>query len=446
MRIKGLILCLVLLLVPVAGFAAEKVTPGQAIAMALAKNHQLQAASNGADAVRNEVGINRSRYFPRMTLEENAAASNSPTRVFMMKLDQGKFAQSDFEPARLNNPSSYHDFRTALQLDQPLFDLSITRSTTVAATAAESSLFALEQKRQDVALEVYAAWLEVRRAKAYQEIAGQARTEAQEHLRLAGVRVGVGTGLKSEDLRARTFLYDVEQQLISADNNLKLARMRLSMVTGGSSGEELDIDDGIAVAVMPATLEELQQVAVENRQDLKAVGKETEKAAAATSLARAAYFPTIYANASYQMNDYSVPFGRDNDSWQAGLSLRWEVFSGMKTANEVAKSKALERAAREYQQDYLSHMGFQVRESYLRYEEAVKKLELSRQAVADAEESVRLISKRYQNSLSTMVELLDAQTALNRARAAQVEMENGQTLSVARIWQSAGVFLKEVLK
>nr|WP_279342541.1 TolC family protein [Geotalea sp. SG265] len=431
---------------PLAGVAAEKVSPRQAIVMALAKNHQLQATGHELTAVEKEAIISRSRYFPRISLEENAAASNSPTRVFMMKLDQGRFAASDFEPARLNNPSSYHDFKTALNLEQPLFDLVITRSSAMAETVAESRRLAMGQKRQVVALQVYAAWLEVRRAKAYLGIAEQAMAEAREHLRLAGVRVGVGTGLKSEDLRARTFLFDVEQQLISAKNNVTLARMQLSLVTGGSSGEELDIDDGITVDGMPLNLKELQQLAVENRQDLKAIGKETEKAAAAIALARAAYYPTLYANASFQMNDYSVPFGHDNDSWQAGLSLRWDLFSGMKTANEVAKSQAMEHAAKEYQQDYRNTIGYQVSESYLRYEEAGKKLDLARQAVADAEESVRLIGKRYQNSLSTMVELLDAQTALNRARAVQVEMENGQALAVARIWQSAGVFLKEVLK
>jgi outer membrane protein TolC len=45
-----------------------------------------------------------------------------------------------------------------------------------------------------------------------------------------------------------------------------------------------------------------------------------------------------------------------------------------------------------------------------------------------------------------MVEVLDAQTALNRARVNMVENETGYALATARIWYAAGVFLKEVMK
>lgn len=438
-------LCLILLF-PLMSFAESRISARQAILMALENNHQLKSVGHEVRAAEEDVRVNRSKYLPRIFLEESAAISNSPTHVFMMKLDQGKFASSDLAIGNLNHPSSYHDFKTALVLEQAIFDLSLIKSTLIAKTAAESYKFSADQKRQDVAVKVYSAWLEVRRAKAYAGIAGQSMADAKEHLRLAEARVGAGTGLKSEGLRARTFLLDAEQQVITANNDLKLAKMQLARIIGGHPGEEVDIDDEISLVGMTATLKELQLTATENRQDIKAIKKETEKASAALDLARTGYLPTLYASASYQLNDYRVPFGRDNDSWIAGLTLRWEFFSGMKTSSEVAKSRSLELAAQEYEKDYADAVAYQLNESVLRHEEAGKRLELARHAVIDAEETVRLISKRFQNSLSPMVELLDAQTSLNKARAVQVDMENGQALAVARIWQSAGVFLKEVLK
>ena len=79
-------------------------------------------------------------------------------------------------------------------------------------------------------------------------------------------------------------------------------------------------------------------------------------------------------------------------------------------------------------------------------EEAVKRLEVARHALVDAEESVRLISRRFENSLMTMVELMDAQTTLNRARAQLVENESSYALATARLFHAAGIFLKEVYK
>jgi outer membrane protein TolC len=45
-----------------------------------------------------------------------------------------------------------------------------------------------------------------------------------------------------------------------------------------------------------------------------------------------------------------------------------------------------------------------------------------------------------------MIELLDAQTALNRARATVVENEADYAQATARVWYTAGIFLKEVMK
>jgi hypothetical protein len=44
------------------------------------------------------------------------------------------------------------------------------------------------------------------------------------------------------------------------------------------------------------------------------------------------------------------------------------------------------------------------------------------------------------------VEVLDAQTALNRARSSVVENETGYALATGRVWFDAGIFLQEVMK
>ena len=70
----------------------------------------------------------------------------------------------------------------------------------------------------------------------------------------------------------------------------------------------------------------------------------------------------------------------------------------------------------------------------------------TRMKVAQAEEGVRLIGKRFENSISTMVELIDAQSALNRARANLIEGESNYALANGNVYHAAGTFLKEVLK
>ena len=66
--------------------------------------------------------------------------------------------------------------------------------------------------------------------------------------------------------------------------------------------------------------------------------------------------------------------------------------------------------------------------------------------MAYAEETVRLLTKRFENSLATMVELLDAQTALNQARANLADTEADYALAGGQVYYTAGIFLKEIMK
>jgi outer membrane protein len=418
----------------------------EAIRLALARNNLIKAAEYEKTAAQHGVSVSRSRYFPRIFLDESFAASNSPTRVFMMKLDEGRFTQNDFLINNLNQPSSTADFRTAFTLEQPLLDLNIGYGTEIAETEAAEKDLALERRGEEVGFTVFASYVEVQKARAILDTAKKAVRDAEEHRRLAKVRNEAGTGLKSDELRAGTFLAEMEQQEITAKNNVLLAGMRLALATGGQAGETLGIRGTISGMTFDVSSEDIATIAFRNRKDLQETEKEVKKAEVGVKMAGSAFLPTVYANATYQMNDRDIPFGRDNDGWIVGANLRWELFDAMRRFDERARSRALRNSAREYLEQQKKEIALQVRESLLRRDEAAKRLEVARASYADAEEGLRLITKRYTNSLATLVEVLDAQTALNRARVNVVENETGYALATARIWHAAGIFLKEVMK
>jgi outer membrane protein TolC len=364
----------------------------------------------------------------------------------MMKLDQGRFTQNDFLIENLNHPSSHGDFRTSFKLEQPLLDFSIGRGVAMAEREDATAGFALERRRQETAFRVFAACLEVQKAHAGLAAAEQSGKSAAEHLRLARVRGEAGVGLKSDELRARTFLAEAAQRTISARNDLAVAKMRLSLTTGGDAGVPLDIDGRIAVPAVTHGYDVLLSQALLNRQDLKEAEAGVGKAGAGVGMARSGYLPTVYGSAAYQMNDRDIPFGRDNDAWMVGASLRWELFDGLRRSNEVGKARALEHSAAERREYLRGEIALQVRESLLRREEAEKRLTVAHSSLEDAMEGVRLISRRYENSLATMTELLDAETALTQARSRLIENENSLALATGRLYDAAGLFLKEVVR
>ena len=437
-----------LLLFSVAAVGAEplKLSIKDAIQMALKNNNQIKAAGFSSQAASQGVQSANSRYLPAVAFEETFAASNSPTNTFMMKLDEGRFTQNDFQISNLNNPSAVHDFKTALSVQMPLFVPSLSPLKELAVRDFRKSELHLEATRQGIAFQVFQTYLDVQKSAAWLSAADKALVDANENMRLATVRTSSGLGLKSDELRSRTHLAVVEQQLITARNNLTLAQMRLAQLIGLSEDETCDVSGVLESIAVPDISGQITNEALLNRVEMKQSHTDIEKSEANLRLAQSDYLPTVGAFASYQLNAKDAPFTSDNDAWSAGVSLKWHLFDGFRTDSERQRALSGRSAAREHLEATTKEIRYQLKESYIRRTEAAKHLEVAGNVVQDATETVRLLTKRYANSLATMVELLDGQTALNQARATLVENQAGYALAGGRIYYMTGTFVKEILK
>lgn len=426
--------------------AVRNLTMQEAVRMALENNHHVRAASLNARASSSSPRIATSRYYPQLFLEENFAASNSPTQTFMMKLDQGRFTQNDFLIDNLNHPGTWRNFKTALTMTQSLYDPSLSPSAEMARQEEVKAEAGYEDVRQNTAFQIFVLSLDTLRARAWVRAVEQAMADAEEDVRLSGVRQREGVGLKSDLLRAQTHRASVEQQLITARNNLTLARMRAALALGLEGNSLVDVAGPGAPISPSCSVEELSGAALRERGDLRQARADLRRGEAAIKLSRSAYFPMLDLFGSYQFNSREHPFGSDNDAWVAGLSLKWALFDGFRRDNEHRRALALRSAAEEEVAAKTGDIVFQIRESCLRRDEAAKQLEVARRALRTAEETVRLLSSRYENSLATMLDLLDAQTALNQTRSKLVDAEADYAFSGGRVFHAAGIFLKEIMK
>jgi len=446
MHIGALVVAVIIGMAGVASAASGRLSVRDAITIAAGSNQLVRAAGYKAEAAQQGVTVARSGYFPVLSFEEVFSATNAPTQSFMMKLDEGRFSQSDFQIANLNNPGVQHDFRTALLLQQPLYNPATSPTVDLAAAESQRQAIMHDAAKQEAAFRAFEACLEIQQAKARLETAERAIREAKESMRLATVRREAGTGLRSDELRARTHLSSAEQELIAEHNRIAIARMRLALLLGMQDSEALDVDEKIGVIPMPYRTDELITIALENSSTIRQSKVERERSEAEVKLARAGYLPSVGAFASYQLNAKDAPFSADNDAWTAGVALKWQIFDGFRRGGERKRAAAERSAATEMLEQAANEVRFRIRESALRYEDAGARLSVARDALNDAEETVRLLTKRFENSLATMVELLDAQTALNKMRAAVIEREAEQALAGGRLYYTAGIFLKEMVK
>ncbi len=419
--------------------AAGPFTLKEAVELGLRDNHGLRAAAASTGAVAEEVGVARARLLPKISFEERYMRTDNPTFVFSSKLGQERFTAADFAIDSLNSPDAINDFQTSFSIEQLVYARGAWVGLLMAREEYSASKDELRWRREEAAFEIVKAWLGVSTAKGFVEAAEASVADSKEHLKIAEARHTAGLGLYSDVLRARTGLLAAEQRLVTAEKDSELARRALGMLVGvdeeawtSSSGFDLRLD----------AFDRYLSSALERR-DLRSTARRALNAKNAVSLANSAYLPTIGVGGSYFMNDHESPFGSEGESWQVSAFLRWDIFDASR-GHEAARARLRSVEAGERLEELKKSVSFGVRKAYLEVQEAAKNIELAEAALKSAEEGERLVKLRYENSLSPLVDLLDAGASLEHARASLVMRKNAYARSLAALSYEGGTILKDL--
>ena len=263
----------------------------------------------------------------------------------------------------------------------------------------------------------------------------RAEEDAVEHLRLASVAEAAGTGLASDRLRAEVALAEARRMRLTVENDLEIARRGLGLAVGR---EEALAPADAAPVIAPPDLETLIAGAG-RRADLRALEARVSNAHLGAKLAGAARLPEVGLTGSLQANDPDTPFGTSGTSYMVGLGVTWRIFDGFRTKNAEAQAEAGARQAEGFFAAMTKEARFRVREAWLRLQEAQAGIGIAEGALAAAEEGVRLVRVRYENGLAPMVTLLDAQSALNRARSDAARAHAGAAMALGELLFRAGL-------
>jgi outer membrane protein TolC len=419
----------------------EAVDFQQAVARALRANPVVAAAGYDYAAAQQDVETARGRYLPDLGFGLQFLRTDVPAEAFALTLNQGKLQASDFQDvSNFNNPPPRNDYVTTVTLEQPIFVPRVYLGHRMARAEAEAKGLDLSRAKEETVYRVLAAYLEVVTAKAYASVAERGLSDAREHLRLSEVAERAGTGLSSDVLRAKVSVAAAEGGKVTAESRLELARRGLSLAMGERDVPPVDVTGPPPVFPDPGTLEELQ-AAVTRRADLRAVSMRAANAGTHEDIRKSEYLPSLGILGEYRLDAEKNPFDPDNRSWKVGVGLTWNVFDGLRRESGVSRAASERRKAEEQYRGERDQAAYQVVQAYLGIREASLRAEIARAAVEAAEEGVRLIRNRYGNQIGRMIDVLDAQTALDRARAEAVKAENDIGQSRARLMFASGTLL-----
>jgi outer membrane protein len=393
--------------------AANTYTLGQLIDIAESNNPTTKEAWNHAKASAAAVGIAKSELYPTLFAFATGKNYNTPPLLYntFVVQDIGLFA-------------------TAVHLDYTLVDFGARRSE---ITVAQAKLVAANLSFNDTHLQLiqqvsqaYYALLNASGLRAAAEV-NLADAEALDEA--AQERRNNGLATLPDLLEARAEKEKANYDLQSAIGTEKTAFGDLATVISAQPVHVFkvqDLDDLHIPDALDQSVEDAIASAYKQRPDLLAERAKVKAAHAEVTHAVSAYFPTLsfegeggWVRAWGQQKPYPGTYAQTR-TYETGLSLKWTIFDGLRRENRVSHAKAEEAAARNAVHEREDQIADRV---WASYQDAVTALE-QRKAAASlltaSTESHSAAVESYKDGVRNLLDVLNAERDLARARALEV--------------------------
>jgi outer membrane protein len=408
------------------------------VTIALRSNPGLAAAGAQPDAAHGRTQQARSALLPQISGSGSASRSESPER------------QSLVGGTPFSSPeNTYEERSVALSARQSLVNVADWKSFATARAGERASRASYLWSQEEIVLAVETAYFNYLKSIQLQVVAQENLKVGEEQLKLAERRHEVGIGVEADILKARAQNAQDRLALITAENDVRIARANLCHVTGVSLDSPLVVDD--VSADEPAGAAPAPDVgqAVASRPDVAHQRHQLAAAEHDLGAARARFLPTLDFDFGYQRlldakNTVTLPEGDQVSefdaygSWRASLSANLPLFTGWSRHGRVNEARANLVAAREGLAQAERDARLQIETASLNATAAMEAIGVSRDGVRAAEEDLRVTQGSYTQGLVPILTLLEAQAALVEAKNAYVSAIYGHRIALAELDRALG--------
>ena len=382
--------------------------------LSLAKAEQLAAQNNPQ--------ISSARFTAAAAHQvPNQYRANFAPNVSGMFTGVGADNGSRLAAGGLNNPVVYNRLGSGLTVSQLITDFGRTGNLVGSANLhAQAQDQAMQFTRAQILLNTGLAYFAVLRAQAVLAV-------AESTVKTRQTVVDQITALAESKLRstldvsfAEVNLSDAKLLLVQAQNDLKSAQANLAAAMGLQNETTFTLDEEPLPPQLPDRLVDLVRTAMQDRPDLKDLRLEEGAAQQFTKAEHDLYYPSVAALATAGFapaGEVQIP-GRYG---AVGLNVTIPIFNGGLFHARQSEAELKARAAAENISDLENRVTRDVRVAYFNATTAYDRMALTRQMVDQATLALDLAHTRYDNGLSTVVELTTAELNLTQAQIADAD-------------------------
>ena len=396
------------------------------IKTALAENKDVRIAASRVEEFLGRYGVTRSQLFPQVATQFGAGSQRISTVT---------------QPAVASTQSNTFD---SFSLDLGMsWEIDLWGKLRRATEAARAELLATEQARQTVILSLtsgvatsYVTLIDLDRQLAIAKSTADSRGEFFRIIKLrfeGGVVSEVELNQARSDYEfALSTVPVIEKQIAQQEN-------ALSVLLGRNPGP-IARDRTLDKLVLPQVPADLPSSLLERRPDIRQSEQLMVAANARIGVAKAQFFPTISLTAILGTASSALGnlFKGASQTWSYGGTVTQPIFTGGNLISQLRVAESQQKTALLQYQKSIQTAFQEVNDSLIDQTKTREQLAAQARQVDSLRNYARLARLRYDNGLTSYLEVTDAETKLFNAELQYAQSQGQLFFALINVYKSMG--------
>lgn len=387
----------------------------EAVSLSISNNKSLKQSQYALEGAKAGVQEAKERRLPDVKVSGSYMRLNTPNvsgNLLQMMAGESGGQGSEAGSVKVNQVA----FGMA-NASLPLFSGNrINNGVKAAAYLEKAAAYDVEYQSDLVIDNTIEAYYNLYKAQAYLKLVA-------ENNRTALNRVKDFANLEKNGVIPRNDLLNVQLQqknmelaILDAENNMKIANYNFDLMLGLDENTTLEVAglDGEQNKQL-APIEEYVNNALSERSDVKALDNRLNASQVNTKITKGAYLPSVALTGGYVAADVHNMLTVTN-AMNVGVGLSYNIADLYKTGAKVKQARAQEAEMQMAKSNLLDGVKMEIHKAYQDFRESSQKVNVLKTAVELADENYKIVKNKYDNSLATATELLDADA--NKLQAA----------------------------
>lgn len=423
--------------------AAYALTISEAREEALRVNLDVKLSREKAAEASSVRRLKYTDFFAKLDSRAFASHAEPEPHVNVKRGEYGTFSSGPVPSSdRSVLSGEQNTYGIGVKLDQPLFQGGRIYNTYRQSLSSEEAAGYDEKKTaQEILLKTESAYIDLLKAEELKRAAEQHIKTIEAHMKDMQLLFARGRASQNDVLKVKVELARAEETLILTENDMQIAAGRLNTILDRPFSEKIDPAPLPDTKWPEITPKEAESLALINRPDLKSAFGRNREAIFKRKVSEADFYPGVNFVSEYihQTEQPTV----ENDEWSVTMRVEYRLWDWGGRSHNVEAARSAER------QKYLEVLSVEsgiysdVQEALLNVRAADKRVEVSKEALNQAQENLRITEFGFEHGAKTSTEVLDAEDLKTKTGSEYIQARYDSHHSRAVFRYAIGLMDKE---